>query len=106
MEPYVACQDDETAMMNLRQMEVFHAIMQTGSVTAAARVLHVTQPAVSAVLKHCEEQLGLKLFERTGGRLQPTREAEAIFPDIAGVFGQLEEVKDLDRKSTRLNSSH
>src|SRR3546814_6538313 len=82
-------------MMNRRQMEVFHAIMQTGSVTAAARVLHVTQPAVSAVLKHCEEQLGLKLFERTGGRLQPTREAEAIFPDIAGVFGQLEEVKDL-----------
>jgi DNA-binding transcriptional LysR family regulator len=82
-------------MMNLRQMEVFHAIMQTGSVTAAARMLHVTQPAVSAVLKHCEEQLGLRLFERAGGRLQPTREAEAIFPDIAGVFGQLDEVKDL-----------
>jgi DNA-binding transcriptional LysR family regulator len=82
-------------MMNLRQMEVFHAIMQTGSVTAAARKLHVTQPAVSAVLKHCEQQLGLKLFERAGGRLQPTREAEAIFPDIAGVFGQLDEVRDL-----------
>lgn len=82
-------------MMNLRQMEVFHAIMQTGSVTAAARQLHVTQPAVSAVLKHCEEQLGLRLFERVAGRLQPTREAEAIFPDIAGVFGQLEEVTAL-----------
>jgi DNA-binding transcriptional LysR family regulator len=82
-------------MMNLRQMEVFHAIMQTGSVTGAARALHVTQPAVSAVLKHCEAQLGLKLFERVRGRLRPTREAEAIFPDIAGVFGQLEDVKAL-----------
>lgn len=82
-------------MMNLRQMEVFHAIMQTGSVTAAARALHVTQPAVSAVLKHCEEQLGLKLFERAGGRLKPTPEAEAIFPDIAGVFSQLDEVTAL-----------
>src|SRR3546814_15867250 len=94
MEPYVACQDDETAMMNLRQMEVFHAIMQTGSVTAAARVLHVTQPAVSAVLKHCEEQLGLKLFERTGGRLQPTREAQALFPAIPGVSGPPEDTKN------------
>lgn len=84
-------------MMNLRQMEVFHAIMQTGSVTAAARQLHVTQPAVSAVLKHCEEQLGLRLFERVGGRLRPTREAEAIFPDIAGVFGQLDDVTALTR---------
>lgn len=82
-------------MMNLRQMEVFHAIMRTGSVTAAARELHVTQPAVSAVLKNCEEQLGLKLFEREAGRLRPTREAEAIFPDIVGVFGQLDEVTAL-----------
>ena len=43
--------------MNLRHMEVFHAIMRTGSVTGAARALNVTQPAVSAVLKHCESQL-------------------------------------------------
>src|SRR5271168_4150847 len=48
--------------MNLRHMEVFHAIMRTGSVTGAARALNVTQPAVSAVLKHCETQLKMKLF--------------------------------------------
>ena len=59
--------------MNLRQMEVFHAIMRAGSVTCAARLLNVTQPAVSTVLRHCETQLRVKLFDRTGGRLHPRR---------------------------------
>lgn len=80
-------------MMSLRQMEVFHAIMRTGSVTAAARHLNVTQPAISAVLKHCESELGLTLFERVGGRLKPTAEAHALFPDVAGIFGRLAEVQ-------------
>lgn len=78
--------------MNLRQMEVFHAIMRAGSVTGAAKLLHVTQPAVSAVLRHCEDQLRIKLFERSGGRLHPTPEAEAIFPDIANIFQRVETV--------------
>jgi DNA-binding transcriptional LysR family regulator len=79
-------------MMNLRQMEVFHAIMVTGSVTAAARLLNVTQPAVSTVLKHCESNLKMKLFVRVAGRLQPTAEAHTIFPDIAAIFGRLDAV--------------
>src|SRR5262245_41523562 len=81
-----------SATMNLRQMEVFHAIMVTGSVTDAARLLNVTQPAVSAVLKHCEDRLGLRLFVRAGGRLRPTDEAKALFPDVAAVFGRLDAV--------------
>jgi DNA-binding transcriptional LysR family regulator len=79
-------------MMNLRQMEVFYAIMVTGSVTGAARLLNVTQPAISTVLKHCESRLKMKLFLRVGGRLQPTSEAEAIFPDVAAIFGRIEAV--------------
>jgi len=51
--------------------------MRTGSVTAAARMLNVTQPAVSAMLKHLESRLAMKLFERSGGRLLPTPEAQA-----------------------------
>jgi DNA-binding transcriptional LysR family regulator len=79
-------------MMNLRQMEVFHAIMVTGSVTGAAALLNVTQPAISTVLKHCESRLKMKLFLRVGGRLQPTNEALAIFPDVAAIFGRIEAV--------------
>lgn len=75
--------------MNLRQIEVFHAIMQTGSVTEAARYLNVTQPAISNVLKHAELQLGFKLFERIGGRLHPTPEATDLLPDVNAIFGHI-----------------
>jgi DNA-binding transcriptional LysR family regulator len=81
--------------MNLRHMEVFHAIMRTGSVTGAARALNVTQPAVSAILKHCEGQLKMKLFARVSGRLQPTAEAKAIFPEIDAIFGRVDAVNAL-----------
>lgn len=45
--------------------------MRTGSVTAAAAELKVSQPAISAVLKHTEQRLRFNLFERQGGRLHP-----------------------------------
>ncbi|GAA4343564.1 LysR substrate-binding domain-containing protein [Pigmentiphaga soli] len=82
-------------MMNLRHLEVFHAIMQTGSVTGAARFLNVSQPAVSSVLKLLEARQGRPLFIRIGGRLQPTPEAVAIFPDIVAIYGRLKAVNRL-----------
>jgi DNA-binding transcriptional LysR family regulator len=76
-------------MINLRHIEVFYAIMRAGSVTEAARILNVTQPAVSVALKHLETRLRMKLFDRSGGRLQPTPEAKALLPDVAEIFGRL-----------------
>jgi len=76
--------------MNLRHLEVFHAIMQAGSVTGAAHLLNVTQPAISNVLRHAEQQLKFKLFERIGGRLQPTPEACDLFPDVQAIFGRID----------------
>ncbi|MGE5792073.1 MAG: LysR family transcriptional regulator [Bacteroidota bacterium] len=78
--------------MTLRQLETLYAIMRAGSITAAARNLHVTQPAVSAVLKHAEQQLGMKLFERIGGRLHPTPEALSLLPDLEEIFGRIDTV--------------
>ena len=43
--------------MKLRHLEVLHAILQTGSITQAARLLHVSQPSVSTTLQHCEAQV-------------------------------------------------
>jgi DNA-binding transcriptional LysR family regulator len=80
-------------MINLRHIEVFHAIMRTGSVTAAARMLNVTQPAVSAALKHFESRLQMKLFDRVGGRLTATPEAQALLPDVAGIYGRIEAIE-------------
>lgn len=67
--------------MNLRQVEIFCAVMRCRTTVAAAFELGVSQPAVSAAIKHMEVQLGLKLFERLGNRLVPTREATMLHRD-------------------------
>jgi len=82
-------------MITLRHIEVFNAVMRAGSVTGAARILNVTQPAVSSTLKHFENRLKIKLFLRNGARLEPTPEAHAIYPDIAGIFGRIDAVERL-----------
>ncbi|NVI80713.1 LysR family transcriptional regulator [Janthinobacterium sp. BJB401] len=65
--------------MRLRHIEVFHAIMQVGTISGAAQVLHISQPAVTKVLQHCELQLGMPLFERVRGKLYPKPEAHRLF---------------------------
>jgi DNA-binding transcriptional LysR family regulator len=72
--------------MNLRQIEVFRAVMLGGSVTNAARMLHVSQPGVSRMLAHIELQLGVSLFERSKGRLRPTPEARALHQEVEQVY--------------------
>ncbi|GGE31826.1 LysR family transcriptional regulator [Agaricicola taiwanensis] len=79
--------------MNYRQLEVFQAIMHTGSVTAAARMLNLTQPAVTKILRHTEDQLRFQLFSRVKGRLVPTQDAQALFPDVERVFDEMREVR-------------
>ncbi len=78
--------------MNFRQMEVFHAIMMTGSVTSAARSLNITQPAATKILRHCEDQLKFRLFHRVKGRLVPTDDALAILPDVERAFQEMRAV--------------
>ena len=56
-------------MINLRQFQVFKAIMETGSVTAASERLQISPPAAIEQLKLLEDAVGLSLFERTGYRL-------------------------------------
>lgn len=78
--------------MRLRHIEVFHAVMQAGTISGAAQMLHISQPAVTKVLQHCELQLGLPLFERIRGKLYPRPEAHRLFAetekltrDLAGI---------------------
>jgi DNA-binding transcriptional LysR family regulator len=67
--------------------------MLTGSVSAAANLLHVTQPAVTQALQHAELQLGYALFTRQRRRLIPTREAQALYPEVQALMSQLESVR-------------
>jgi DNA-binding transcriptional LysR family regulator len=79
--------------MKLKHIEAFHAVMVAGSVSGAARLLNVTQPAVTTTLQHAEMQLGFPLFKRKKHRLIPTREARELYPEIEKLFGQLETVR-------------
>jgi DNA-binding transcriptional LysR family regulator len=79
--------------MRLKHIEVFNAIMLSGSASAAARLLHVTQPAVTQALQHAELQLGYALFTRQRNRLVPTREAQVLYPEVQALMSQLEAVR-------------
>ncbi|MEM5370357.1 LysR family transcriptional regulator [Paraburkholderia azotifigens] len=83
--------------MRLRHIEVFHAIMRTGSLSKAAELLCVSQPAVSKVLAHAERSAGLTFFNRVHGRLQPTREAELLFSETQKLQANLDSIRDLAR---------
>ncbi|WP_439495285.1 LysR family transcriptional regulator [Bosea sp. (in: a-proteobacteria)] len=76
--------------MRARQIEVFRMVMRCGTLTSAAEALNVSQPALSQILLHTEDELGFKLFLRVKGRLIPTPEAEELYPEVERLFGDLE----------------
>lgn len=78
--------------MKLRHLEVFWAVMSTGSVSDAARLLHVSVPAVSRVLAHLEITLGFPLFDRIKGRLYATEESRHLFKSVDDVYGRIRKI--------------
>ncbi len=76
--------------MNLRQLEVFEAVMRAGSIGQAARALDVSQPAISKSLRLAEEAAGFVLFRRVRGRVFPSPEAETLLPMVQRVRGDLD----------------
>lgn len=79
--------------MRLRQIEVFRAVMLMKTVSEAARYLHVSQPVVTRVLQHAEQELGFALFERGRGRMMPTPEALVLFEEANRVYGGIERLR-------------
>jgi DNA-binding transcriptional LysR family regulator len=72
--------------MNVRQIEIFRAVMEAGGVTAAAERLRITQPAVSKLIMGLERSTRLVLFVRKKRRLVPTQEAQLLYEEIERVF--------------------
>lgn len=91
--------------MRLKHIEVFNAIMLSGSVSAAARILNVTQPAVTQTLKHAEQQLGYALFLREKGGLKPTPEARHLYLRSKEIFEQVDELRRLAQSLKTSNLS-
>lgn len=80
--------------LKIRQLEILKAVMQWGSVSRAAERLHCTQPTVSIAIANLESEIGLALFDRSGGQLVPTEEARKLFEEVEQSLLSLERVKD------------
>lgn len=76
--------------LTLRQMEVVRAVMIAGSIQGAANLLNVSAPGISRLVKHTEDGLGFRLFERRAGVFVPAPEAHAIFAMLNQVYRQVE----------------
>ena len=92
--------------MNGRQIEIFHAIMHTGTVTEAAVRLGISQPAVTASLKQMESGLGFNLFHRKGGRLHPTSEAKILNGEANRIQDSLMVFKNLANRLKKDLTTH
>lgn len=77
---------ESSMAFKLRHMEVFRAVMLTGSISGAAKMLYVSQPAVSKLITYVEGRLALRLFDRVNNRLVPTADAHALYREVERVY--------------------
>jgi DNA-binding transcriptional LysR family regulator len=92
--------------MRFRQLEIIHAVYTHGSISAAARALGVSQPSVSKMLRHAEDQLGLPLFQLVRGRLVPTDEAHVLMREAGDVFDRLDSLQQTARNLGQAGGGH
>lgn len=81
--------------MDVKLLEAFRAVIDQQSVTGAARVLGLTQPAVSAQVARLEAQVGFELFERVGGRLKLTERGRRFDEEVRTVLGSIRRLGDV-----------
>ncbi|ALS61869.1 LysR substrate-binding domain-containing protein [Pandoraea norimbergensis] len=90
-------------MMTLKQIEAFRAVMLGRSMTEAAKLLFVTQSAVSKIMREFEEEVGFALFSRRKGGLVPTAAATALYTQVERVFVGLDQVS---QTAERIRQQH
>jgi DNA-binding transcriptional LysR family regulator len=91
--------------ITLTQLRSFLAVLRTGSVTAAAEELVVTQPSVSAAVSALSRELGVELTQRVGRSIQPSPAGEAFAPFAADVIGLLDQGGRAAREAADITSS-
>lgn len=82
-------------VINARQLEVLCSVIEIGTTAGAAEELGVSQPAVSNMIRHTEDLIGIKLFERKHGRLVPTSEARRIEKEAQHLFMQQKRINSI-----------
>lgn len=90
--------------LNLRQLEAFRAVMLGKTITRAAELLFISQPAVSRLIKDLETSIDFPLFERRKKRLYPTPEAHAMYKEVERSFSGLEAIQNAAREIREFQS--
>jgi DNA-binding transcriptional LysR family regulator len=75
--------------LRLRDLHIFFAVVQSGSMAKAAAHLRVTQPSVSKAIGDLEAALGVRLFDRSPRGVYPTNYGEALLKCGSAVFDEL-----------------
>lgn len=81
-------------MLSQRSLEVFRAVMQTGSLVGAAQEIRISQPAVTRHIRDLEERTGLTLFLRAGSKATPTRQAYGLLEEVERAFIGLRDIEE------------
>lgn len=81
--------------MRLRQLEVFEAVMESGTTVGAAGRLNMSQSSVSSAIANLEADFGVQLFRRFKGRLEPTEEARILHAQSLKVFEEVATTRNL-----------
>ena len=85
--------------MTLRHLQIFRAVCENGSITAAAEKLNMTQPAVSIAVKELESFYGVRLFERLNRKIYLTDEGKTLLQYAETVLTQFDESVDALKSS-------
>jgi DNA-binding transcriptional LysR family regulator len=79
--------------INLRQIEAFKATVECGSVSRAADLMGISQPAASKLLAHLEDDIGLQLFDRQRGRVVPNARGMRFYDEVQRIFAGVRQVE-------------
>ncbi len=79
--------------MDIHYLKVFASVYRLRNFTRASEELHLTQPTVSAHIRTLEEELGVKLFDRLGRNVIPTKEAETLYTGALEILERFDNLK-------------
>lgn len=94
------------AKLNHRNVELFRAIMASGSLTSAAEQLQTSQPTVSRELMILERRLGFKLFERRSRRIFATEQAIQLYAEVIRSYASIDHLSQVAQAILDNASSH
>jgi DNA-binding transcriptional LysR family regulator len=80
--------------LNVRQLEAFRAVMLSGSMTGAGKLLSISQPAVTRLIRELEADLNLTLFHREGTQLLFTDEGRKFYREVERHFISTERIRE------------